>query len=145
MAQQRFSDRFETPFHQGPTDDELRAIIYEGDARTLNMVAERMGSELAKSMTASQIRGIFGVVRQIQLNWPADPKLTSQRQQAVRQLVLLKPRMAYQGARHGKGVEDLGKVLARGIDYVGEDRTRFQYFVDFFEAILAYHTAAGGR
>ena len=139
MQQHTFSKRFGKSFLQGPTDDELEAIIRAGDAQILCAVAERMGKSLARSMTTSQIRSIFGVVRQIQLNWLDDPK------KAVRQMMLLKPRLAYQGARHGRGVEDLGKVLSAGIDLVGEDRTRFQYFVDFFEAILAYHTKYGGK
>ncbi|HEX9000884.1 MAG TPA: type III-A CRISPR-associated protein Csm2, partial [Blastocatellia bacterium] len=28
---------------------------------------------------------------------------------------------------------------------VGEDKEKFERFVDFFEAILAYHKAAGGK
>ena len=54
--------------------------------------------------------------------------------------------MVYQAARErGGGVKELTNVLTPAIDLVGENRNRFQNFVDFFEAILAYHTAAGGR
>jgi CRISPR/Cas system CSM-associated protein Csm2 small subunit len=39
----------------------------------------------------------------------------------------------------------LKDVLTWAIDEVGADETKFARFVDFFEAILAYHQAAGGR
>ena len=39
----------------------------------------------------------------------------------------------------------LKQVLTQAIDLVGRDRARFTRFVEFFEAIMAYHKAAGGR
>ena len=43
------------------------------------------------------------------------------------------------------GMKVMSELLSSAIDLVGQDRNRFQNFVDFFEAILAYHTAAGAR
>jgi CRISPR-associated protein Csm2 len=107
--------------------------------------AKEVGDSLARQLTTSQIRNVFGTVRQIQMMWV--PQATSQQQQqATRQLLLLKPKLAYQARRErGQGVKILDKVLSPAIDLVGDDRERFQNFVDFFEAILAYHTAAGGK
>ena len=70
----------------------------------------------------------------------------------MRKLILLKPKMAYRARRErGRGVEELTNVLDPAIDLVmgGADlktqQERFHRFVEFFEAILAYHKAAGGN
>lgn len=128
------------------SDQNMKAIIVNGDARLLVQEADRFGHELAKDeLSKSQIRGAFGTVRQIQATWEA-----SDAQKNLRQILLLKPRLAYQKKREKK-VEPLADVLITGIDLVAtpddaNERTkRFGYFVDLFEAILAYHTAAGGK
>ncbi len=90
---------------------------------------------------------MFGTVRQIQAGWDdekSDPK------QNLRKVLLLKPRLAYQGVRQAP-VKPLAKALTVAIDVVAEgkdtdeQKRRFGYFVDLFEAILAYHTEAGGK
>ena len=91
-------------------------------------------------MTKSQIRNIFGTVRQIQMNWTGEV----QKAASYRRLLMLKPKIKYQAART-REVKPLADVLDKAIDYVGDDRVRFGRFVDFFEAILAYHTAFGGK
>ena len=130
----------------GPPRVDYEAIIVRGDARVLVDTAERLGKDLANArLTTSQIRGVFGTVRQIEMNWSASATEGRQRQ-AQRQLILLKPKLAYQARRQSGGaVQQLADALNPAIDLVGEDRERFRNFVDFFEAILAYHKAAGGR
>jgi len=129
--------------------EEYHKIIVEGDAAVLTACAETIGTRLARQLTTSQIRHIFGTVRQIEMSWPprvADEEQRSAAKSAVRQLVLLKPKLSYQAGRErGRGVRELADVLIPAIDLVGEDRGRFKNFADFFEAILAYHTAAGGH
>jgi len=129
--------------HLSPQD--YQNIIVEGNAKVLTNRAENIGTSLARQLTTSQIRNIFGTVRQIEMSWR--PRATEkERKYAARQLILLKPKLAYQAKRErGKGVQELANVLTPAIDLVGEDRNRFQNFLDFFEAILAYHTAAGGQ
>ena len=132
----------------------LEQIIVQGNNEALVQAAERVGDALARQfrLTTSQIRGIFGTVRQIEMDWPfnADPARLDPQQQATvqrarRELLLLKPRIAYQARRErGQGVSELSQVLTPAIDLIGSDRQRFQNFVDFFEAILAYHRANGG-
>lgn len=124
--------------------------IMKGDAKLLVSEAERFGKELADDkLTKSQIRGIFGTVRQIKAAW--DGKADDKKARAqLRRVLLLKPRLAYQAKREEK-VKPLADVLTPAIDKVaeangiGEQTERFGYFVDMFEAILAYHTAAGGK
>jgi len=142
MARSRVSDRG-TP-RSSIVRDDLTKIIDDGDTALLVQRAEEIGKSLARQLTTSQIRNIFGTVRQIEMSW--SPQATEREQQwAARQFMLLKPKLAYQAKRErGRGVEQLAEVLIPAIDMVGGDRERFQRFVDFFEAILAYHTAYGG-
>ena len=144
MADSRFQDRSMSV----PTIDPVlvRRIVEDGDARLLDEQARGFGyAAKAAGLTKSQIRGIFGSVRQIKVGWDArEPK------QNLRQVLLLKPRLAYQGARE-PNVRPLAGVLSDAIDSIAQSRdaaeqtSRFGYFVDLFEAILAYHTAAGGK
>jgi CRISPR-associated protein Csm2 len=126
--------------HLSITDEQIRSIIAEDRPRLLVDQAQVIGAALSKSLTKSQIRNIFGTVRQIQMNWTGDEEKAA----SYRQLLMLKPKLQYQAART-KAVEPLAGVLDRAIDHVGDDRVRFGRFVDFFEAILAYHTAEGGK
>ena len=135
--------------HRSTSDQDITAII-NGDADRLVREAEKLGAALqAQKLTTNQIRNIFGTVRRIEMNWPEIPKDEADRQRVIRaqrDLVLLKPKMAYQAKRErGRAVQMLTDVLSTAIDQVGKDRTKFQYFVDFFEAILAYHKAYGGN
>ncbi len=122
--------------------DEVRAIVREGDYATLVAVAERLGPALKQNdLSTSQIRNVFGEVRRLQSRY--DPN----------RLHMLRPRLAYMAARSpSQGGKILRDVLTRAILEVfegqpaeGEQRERFERLVDFFEAILAYHKAAGGK
>jgi CRISPR-associated protein Csm2 len=127
----------------------LSAIIVKGDAEATVQEAEALGKDLARKLSTSQIRNIFGTVRRIEMTWPDEPKNEDEEKaaaQAKRELLLLKPKMAYQAKRErGRGVQTLVDVLTGAIDLVEGDRQRFQHFVDFFEATLAYHKAHGGK
>lgn len=119
------------------SDQEIDLII-GGDATKLVEVAERLGKAMKQNgLTTSQIRNVFGEVKRLQMH-PFD-------QQTARQLILLKPRLAYQAGRHGGAVQDLANILSKAVDRVKEDPRRFENFVEFFEGILAYHRAEGGR
>jgi len=122
------------------TDDQIRTIITTDKPKLLVDQAEQIGKALSESLTKSQIRNIFGTVRQIQMNWTGE----AQKAASYRQLLMLKPKIQYQAART-REVEPLADVLDKAIDHVGDDQVRFGRFVDFFEAILAYHTAFGGK
>ncbi len=112
-----------------------RRAIREG-GKSLVEIAEKLGPELNRGrLTTSQIRNVFGAVKTMEMG-----------QFNSHQLVLLKPKLAYAAARaSGQGARQLKEVLSGAIDEVGSDETKFARFVDFFEAILAYHKADGGR
>lgn len=129
----------------------LQRVITDPDsAETLVEEANGLGKSLKNSgLTTSQIRALFGEVRQIQAQWSMGGAAA---QQARRRLLLLKPKMAYRARREsGRAVEELVGVLDPAIDYVVRARdleaqeANFGRFVEFFEAILAYHKAHGGR
>jgi CRISPR-associated protein Csm2 len=58
-------------------------------------------------------------------------------------LIMLKPKLAYAAARN-RNVEELKDALTQAINQV-DNHEKFKNFVDFFEAILAYHRAYGGE
>jgi CRISPR-associated protein Csm2 len=95
-------------------------------------------------LTTNQIRNIFGEIKRIQMS--GIEKRTNKTA-----FLLLKPKMAYAVARDGsKGLKQLTKVIDKAFDSVELENKekveeQFQNFVDFFEAILAYHKAEGGR
>ncbi|MGQ9518145.1 MAG: type III-A CRISPR-associated protein Csm2, partial [Anaerolineae bacterium] len=66
------------------------------------------------------------------------------------QSFLLQPKLAYCATRHPP-MEPLADVLSQALDIMGqtsneeERHLRFLRFVEFFEAVLAYHKRYGGE
>lgn len=134
-GQQRGGD-YRSSLPMGLKEEEIAQII-NGDVVKLVNVAEKLGSHLNnRELTTSQIRNVFGLVKKMEMAGFDHKKF-----------ILLKPKLAYAAARPGasNGIRDLKKVLTGAIDNVGNDESKFQTFVEFFEAILAYHRAAGGK
>jgi len=117
------------------TLQQIRNIIQYGGKELVD-TAEKLGPMLYNQhLTTSQIRNIYGAVKQMEING-FKPN----------EFILLKPKLAYAAVRaKGNGAKILKDVLTMAIDEVGEDKARFGRFVDFFEAILAYHKAEGGK
>lgn len=143
---QRYSNRAGDSSSQTISDEQLRNIIVGGDAVVLVNVADKFGQSI-KGISKSQIRNIFGEVRRIQLDWS---QTEEKPEENFRRILLLRPRMAYQAGRKPE-TKPLMDVLGNAVKLISEASdndakfTRFQRFVEFFEAILAYHTAAGGK
>ena len=109
--------------------------------------SEQLAVQLIRDgLGTSQIRNIFSEVRTIESMWRSEGEQVA----AMRRLVLLKPKMAYQAAREPK-VKNLVLNLDQAISFIEkakdpqEQESRFMKFVELFEAILAYHKAKGGR
>lgn len=128
---------------------EAKQVISVGDVDELVKSAKLLGYDLSRQLTTSQIRSFFGEVRQIEMAWRQDGG--KQADEAYRRIVLLQPKLAYQSKRErGRGVEILKEALDPCIDEirsapVKDRKLYFGRFVDFFEAILAYHKEAGGN
>jgi len=132
-------------------NSDLKTIITDPDGAELMVKqADALAADLQRAgLATNQIRALFGEVRQIQAQWRMGEK---QQALARRRLILLKPKMAYRAKRERKkAVEDLVGVLDPALDMVIAAKDRelqtiyFGNFVDFFEAILAYHKAHGGN
>lgn len=129
-----------------PREDLVKIITDDSAARLMIKTAEKLGRALSGTLATSQIRAIFDEVRTTEGLWTKDPA------RAQRRLNLLKPKMQYRAGKEKRGVTDLVAVLDPAVDIVlepgigeAEVAQRFRKFVEFFEAILAYHRAAGGR
>jgi|AMWB02.1.fsa_nt_gi CRISPR-associated protein Csm2 len=110
-------------------------------------LAQQLAQTLVRNgLTRAQIRNIFTEVRQIEAMWQMGGE---HKADALRRLNMLRPKLAYQTAR-SNAVKDLQISLSAAIDEVekapadGKDKA-FKRFMDFFEAVLAYHRAEGGR
>jgi CRISPR-associated protein Csm2 len=124
--------------------EDAHAIIVDGNTDLLIKRAREIGQALKDAgLSMAQIRGIFGTVRRIEMRW-TEKAAQETREQAIRQLLLLQPKLEYQAKRQ-RQVQGLKNVLIPAIEQVQGDRKRFGRFVEFFEAILAYHVAAGGK
>lgn len=123
---------------------DIQKIIQTHDPALLVNLSETLGRKFSdQGLTSSQIRNVFGQVRQIEAMWRID----DQSQLAQTRLHLLKPRLSYQAAKENKaGVQSLAISLTEAIDAVFASappdtvlNDRFRRFTDFFEALLAYH------
>jgi CRISPR-associated protein Csm2 len=138
-----------------PYQQEIETVIIGGDAKVLVDTAQKIASEMVgsnegNSVSTSQIRNIFGTSKKIEMSLNA-----KNTQEKYRQLILLKPKMAYANARFNKtfgggrlkipGFKVLVDSLSYAIDKVDADYDRMKNFFNFFEAILAYHKAEGGK
>lgn len=118
----------------------LEAIINpQPDRNTLISYAQEIGDRAAKAdLGTSQVRNIFGMVKQMQ----------TQTEKDYDRLKLLIPKLHYAAAKQ-PALKELADVLTAAIKMVN-DKKDFDQFADFFEAIVAYHYAAysdrkGGR
>ena len=109
--------------------------VIEQGGEPLVKAAKNLGDMLERQrLKTSQIRKVYGAVKKIQMSNEFNQN----------ELIMLKPKLAYAAARNN-AVTDLKDALTQAIDKVGNDPKRFKNFVDFFEATLAYHKAAGGQ
>lgn len=116
-------------------------ITDDKSAKAMIDFADDFGQFLAKNkVSTNQIRNAYGNLKKLEmLGWQG---ATTQRQ-----LLLLKPRLAYTAGRDKKnvGLEALNEVVGSAIDVAIEKQVYFERFCQFFEAIVAYHKAAGGK
>jgi len=136
--------------------EDVKKIVATDNAELLVKQAELIGQQAAEArLTTNQIRNVYGPVRQIELTWPVlNERSTAQDRElagkSYRDVVLLKPKLGYLAARDPK-LATLEKLFGAAIDEISavtderERRARFKRFVEFFEAILAYHKKYGGK
>ena len=111
--------------------EEARRIL-DGDTKLLVERAEAVAAGLRDETSRSQLRRLYGEVKRIEMLWRG-----GRAEEAQHRFLLLKPRLHYQVARQSR-LRGLQRTLEPAIDAVAGNRDRFQRFVDFFEAIVAY-------
>lgn len=140
---------------QVPSDAEIHKIIVDGDVELLVKWADKLGAALVEQrLSTSQIRNVYGTARQIQFRWdkPGSPNEA----QAYRDAVLLRPKLAYYAEREKQakggstmGMETLQRALEPALELIGEAgqprHERYLRFIEYFEAIVAYHKKHGGK
>lgn len=123
--------------------EDLKEILDGKNPSKMVSKAEEIAKKTLESkpqLTTSQIRNIYGTVKKLEM--------VGDREDVLPKLILLKPKLAYAFGRNDKvqGLRILKDVLSDAIDLVAEKKdVRFQNFCRFFEAILAYHRAEGGK
>ena len=112
--------------------------------------AEEIASVISDDLKNSQMRRIYGMVKQLESERRAAGKHEDRDHNTRDALELLRPRLAYAAGRNF-GVAPLRAILGAAIDAVNrqQDAERFdksfRRFIDFFEAIVAYNTSRNRR
>jgi len=125
----------------GPKKEDVQRFIQEeSSAAEMIKACELFGKQLAQDnkMSATQLRNAYGTMKKLEmLEWNLSIES---------KLLMIKPRLAYAAARPNaaKGMKDLHRVMADAIDAIRKEED-FQRFCNFFEAIVAYFKAAGGK
>lgn len=101
---------------------------YRGD--DLVRDAENIANSIRDLKTA-QLRRIYGEVKRMEMDFEKSSEFVRDK------VVLLKPRLAYAASKK-KELKPLADIFSQCIDKI-HDRDDFLKFVNFFEAILAYH------
>lgn len=98
-------------------------------------------------LTTSQLRKFFGSVKQLQMT-------TELKGYNPSEMVMLKPKLAYAAGRSHKNntsfrefrIDDFRNVIDKAVDIVNGSANKelaFKNFIQFFEAIVAYHKVYG--
>jgi len=120
----------------------IQSFILEDDtAKEMVKYAESLAIEIAKDVSTSQIRNAYGTVKKLEMQSSFSDK-------SLRELLLLKPKLAYARGRSQRKetFKKLEGALGAAIDAVDVKQPEtFKRFCNFFEAILAYHKAYGGK
>jgi len=136
---QQGGGRFDNRQRTERTFDErfLPAWITNGITQETVVFSEKLGKFIKEEkLTTSQIRNVFGEIKRIQLKGFENERAS---------FYLLKPKMAYAAKRaDNRGINTLKKFFDDAHAQVSDAKS-YQNFVDFFESILAYHKAYGGK
>ena len=122
--------------------EEIKSFIQKDEtAKRMVEYAEKLAIDI-KDVSTSQIRNAYGTVKKLEMQ-----EFT---EKSYRELLLLKPKLAYARGRTETKKKDTFKkledALSAAIDAVDVKQPEtFKRFCNFFEAILAYHKAHGGK
>lgn len=116
--------------------------ITDGINREMDEFAQEFAKELQKGrLTTSQIRNIFGEIKNLQMKILNDDDFEKHKGQ----FILSKAKMAYAAARHSSKEKNGISMFKEKFDLAHKevkDKQTFENFVSFITAILAYHKAS---
>jgi CRISPR-associated protein Csm2 len=122
--------------------EKIKSFIQKDEsAKDMVEYAETLAKEICRDVSTSQIRNAYGTVKKLEMQSDFNNK-------AYRELLLLKPKLAYARGRASRKetFKKLEDALSAAIDVVDVKQPEtFKRFCNFFESILAYHKANGGK
>ena len=124
--------------------EQVTQWVTNGPSKELINAASVFGQQLKdQGLTTSQIRQVFTKMKNIESKGLDQNRMSD--------LLMLKPFISYAAGRQSnvRGLQDLKQMVCNGIDCVADAKgnvlhSSFRNFVKLFEAVLAYHRAAGG-
>lgn len=122
----------------------VESWVQNGPQPNLIEEAQKFGELIKnKRLTTSQIRQVFTKLKSIEAKQYAAQRT---------EFMMLKPFIAYAaGRQNAEGLRLFKERVTWGIDEVlkasnsEDEEKRFKNFCTFFEAVLAYHRACGGK
>jgi len=125
------------------------AMNIPGDLATLtpeqiDSLAHDMGRSFAAKVKTAQVRNVFAHINRMRTRMRRDRSIGPG---IRRDLVMLKPRLAYAGGRQ-EAVRPMSDALRQVVDAVLRSKDfekALQNFFDLVEGIVAYHKYYGGK
>lgn len=101
------------------------------------------------AVTTSQLRNIFSEVKRIEIKLSSDTEQTKVWDSLTTDVLLLRPKIAYNTARvlsksQNSRMKDLRTILEKALGSV-KSPADFERFSQFMEGIIAYHKVHGGK
>jgi len=103
------------------------------DGDELFRCAEELGKYFARRISVSQLRKVYSDTRKIKFN-----------QEGKYELKIIKAMLGYTAGRF-RDMREFKEIFDVAIDEAQKDENRFKRFMDFFQAVIAYHRAHGGN
>lgn len=134
--------------HQGSRSFSPYNIVVENvsDYDYLVTKAEEFGKRLKdRNVKRSQFRRVFTHIKKIQSTVESKKleKTEPLPEAILKEILLLKPKMAYTAGRH-ESIKEFYEVVVKFVNVI-KTVAEFNRFYDFVEAALAYHRYHGGR
>jgi CRISPR-associated protein Csm2 len=153
MTEERLEEHIEKAVGRADWKKEIEKAVNEGGPGIVS-VADHIGKYLASDidkkerLTRTQIRNVFSAARRMEME-STDWEREDERRDFWGKFVLFKPKIAYATRKSGsnEGSRVLGEILIHAVDvtFQAGGQRHFRNFMNFFEAILAYHVYYGGR
>lgn len=117
--------------------------ILQLDVTELNQIAEDKGRDFVQKhgINTNQVRNIFGAIVKMRNDYD-NGKKGEKYQDIRREMILLKPKLAYAAAKQQEKMGPFMDTFTRLIDLVENSKDQEKAassFFEFFEAVVAYH------